>query len=133
MKEIYIKNDGIKETVAVSDELAEAMAEMRRAWWRIESTERYYREASIDAMPDCDERIISEKFNPEAMMVAAEDKQKRQTKLSAAYNALTARQKQVVKLLIGKSVTETAALLGVSKQSISDIRTAVQKKFEVFL
>ena len=134
MKRVYVKENGNKVFAEVADEVESALTETRRAIWRNEAKERYYRGASLDAMTDKDKRVCGAASDPEEICIAAEERLEHRAKLAAALKSLTTRQAEVVKLLLkGKSVTGIAEFLGVTKQSVNDIRQAVQKKFKEFI
>jgi DNA-binding CsgD family transcriptional regulator len=135
MTTIYFKDkDGHKVAVEVTDEVAAADTETRRAEWRNEAKERYYRDAKLQDLNDKDGELACEEFNPERMTVAVEESRDLRTGMKAVLKTLTPRQTQVLTLLkSGKTCLEISALLGVSKQSVNDVRNALKEKFKVFL
>jgi DNA-binding NarL/FixJ family response regulator len=136
VKRIYLKENGKRISVEVTDEAERAITETRRAIWRNESKERYYGAVSLDAAGDGDIRRAGgcAAASPEAIYVAEEEAREMKKEMGTVFKTLTTRQTEVLKFLVkGKSVTEIARVLGVAKQSVSDVRRAVQKKFERFL
>ena len=57
MTKIYLKNKKGNKVIVVTDEVAIADLETRRAIWRNDAKEDYYREVSIDTLTDKDIRI----------------------------------------------------------------------------
>jgi DNA-binding NarL/FixJ family response regulator len=75
-------------------------------------------------MTDCGRRISCTANNPEERYIAAEERTELRDKLTAALKTLTARQLEVVKLLRkDMTVTDIASVLGITKQSVNDIRS----------
>lgn len=142
MTKVYIRDaNRQKIEIEVSEEVACAMKECRRQEWRNDAKERYYRGRTLSTLPDNAIEFKQDKpernlivSSPEELTIAAEERTELQLGLSETLETLTARQKQVLSLLHkGHSVTEIATLLGVTKQSINDIRKAIQNKFKTFL
>jgi len=135
MTTIYIKDaSGQKIAVSVTEEVAAADLETRRAAWRNDSKERYYRNAKMSSLNDCDEEMGCDIHNPEAMLIAADNKAERRLNMVAVLKALTERQLMVLKLLKqGKTKTQIASALGTTKQSVQDIHDAIKKKFKKLL
>ena len=131
MTEIYIKNaQGQKIVVEVSDDTAKVMLECRRAEWRNNAKEEYYRNPILNDLNDKDEELGCELYNPERMMLAAEKKAEQQAIIIKVLKSLTPEQLNLVKLLKkGKSITEIAKLWGVSKASVSQMRYRIKEKF----
>lgn len=135
MTTIYFKDaNGQKVSVEVTDEVAVADAEMRRAEWRNDAKERYYRDPKLSNLNDHDEELTAKDSNPEDKLIAYEDKLEMSAKLAAALKTLTPEQIELVKMLkAGMSVTEIAARLGVDKSAISHRRKRIQEKIKKFL
>lgn len=134
MKQVYVKDNGLKVTVSVTDEQERAITETRRAIWRNDAKEKYYRAASLDAMTDSDKRTSCADLNPEAMYITAEERTERTATLNAALQSLTPEQLRLLKLLDkGLGIREIARLLGKDHQSIRDMRERIQKKFKKFM
>ena len=126
--------NGKKVNVTVSDEVAVAEAETRRAEWRNDAKEEYYRDKKRHSLNDKDEESGSNLHNPEAMLIAAEDKIDRQSKMLAALKMLTPKQSQLVKMLkAGMNVTDIADKLKISKAAVSKMKKAIQEIFKSFL
>ena len=122
----YIDTKGKKITVEVSEAVADAMCECRRLEWRIESRERYHRLMSLDGALGENIGLLEKKMQ--------HNEENTNSAFWHALKMLTKRQKQIVKMLTsGMSGAAIAANLGVSKQSINDIKKAIQKKLKVFL
>ncbi|MDR1093569.1 MAG: LuxR C-terminal-related transcriptional regulator [Clostridiales bacterium] len=67
------------------------------------------------------------------MSITAEEAREWKENLAAVLKTFTARQIEVLKLLQnGKPVTEVGGILGVTKQSVSDVRKAIQKSLKDF-
>lgn len=135
MTTIYFKNrDGRRVAVEVTDEVAAADKETRRAAWRNETKERYYRDQELHDLNDHDEELACEQSDPEVIHIAVEEQAERRTALLAALNELTSEQIELVKMLkSGMGVTEIAAQLGVDKSAISHRRKRIQEKIKKFL
>ena len=135
MTKIYIKNgSGQKIVVEVTDEVAEQMTESRREEWRNNAKERYYRDAKLHELNEKDDEWGSDTDNPETMFVSAYEQKELRAKMIAVAKTLTARQLEVLRLLKkGKTCLEISEILGVSKQSVNDVRNAIKEKFKVFL
>jgi len=132
---VYITDgDGKRIAVEVSREVAGAMAESRRAEWRNDAKERYYRDkefGSLSRLGDSDKEITGTKTGIEDVNERAIE---RRTGMRAVFKQLTDRQREVVSLLYkGKSVTEAAEILGVAKPTVCKIKKAISKKFQTFL
>jgi DNA-binding NarL/FixJ family response regulator len=133
MKQVYIKENSKKVFVDVTEEQETVITETRRAIWRNESQERYYRAASLDAMTDSDMRTSSMAANPETIYIAAEEARERKAKLAAALKTLTPEQTRLVRLLMkGLSGSEIARMLGKDKRSVSDMKIRVQEKIKKY-
>jgi len=135
-EKVYIVDgEGNRITVEVSKEVAEAMQECRKAEWRNDSIEMYYRDkalGSLNALSDGDKEIAG----PDG--IESDDggsaERFRRDGIKAVLRSLTNRQKEVVRLLYkGKSVTEAARILGITHQSVGDIKKIISKKLEKFL
>ena len=135
MKTIYFKDGtGKKVYVKVSEEIAEAMQELRRSEWRNEAYERYYRGVSLSAMSDRDEQIEAAGTNPEDMLIDGGEKRMLHRNLNVAMRSLTPMQAKVLSMLQkGIGVREIAKILDKDPTTIRDIRKAIQKKFEKYL
>lgn len=142
MTKIYFKNvDGQKIAIEVTDEIAKTMQECRREEWRNESKERYYRGRTLSTLTDDAIEFRQDKpernlmvESPEEKLIAEEEKNELRIGLNKRLETLTDRQRQVLSLLYkGLTVTEIAKQLNVTKQSVNDIRKAIQNKFEDFL
>lgn len=135
MTKIYIKNDkGQKIYIDVTNEVANADTECRRAEWRNDAKEKYYRDPKLHDLNDKDEELACEEHNPERKMIATEEQKELRVKMISALKSLTPEQLELVKLLkAGKRITEIASLLGVSKASVSQMRSRIQEKFKKFL
>ena len=135
MTTIYIIDaDGKKLAVQVTDEVAAAECETRRAEWRNDSKEEYYRDKKLGNLNDHDEELACEQSNPEAMRIAAEERAGLRAALTAALKTLTPEQIELVKMLkAGLSVNAIAAKLGVDKSAISHRRKRIQEKIKKFL
>ena len=134
MKQIYVKSNGKKVSVSVTDELESALRETRRAMWRNEAKERYHRAASLDAMTDKDERAVSGDLNPEAIYIAAEERAERGAKLAAALKSLTPEQSCLAVLAYVKNVPlkEIAGRYGITYQAVQSRLTTVLRKLKIF-
>lgn len=135
MTSIYIIDaDGKKVIVDVTDEVAEADTQTRRAAWRNESKERYHRDTKLIELNDRDEQLGCDTSNPETILLVAEEQTERRGKLVAGLKSLTTEQLCLVKMLKqGMSVTEIAEKLGVDKSAISHRRKRIQEKIKNFL
>lgn len=72
--------------------------------------------------------------SPEEKLIAEEERNVLRVELNKRLETLTKRQRQVLNLLCkGLTITEIAKQLNVTKQSVNDIRKAIQNKFEDFL
>lgn len=135
MKTIYQKdNYGNRTAFEVSDDIADTLAKTRRAIWRNDAKERYYRAASLDGMTDYDKRTSCQAVNPEDIYIAAEQQSELREKLIAALKLLTPEQARLVGLLQKSlGIREIARLLGKSHVTVLEMRKAIQKKVERFL
>lgn len=142
MRTIYfIDHAGKRITQEVTDEVADAIIETRRAEWRNDAKERYYRGRTLSTLTDdaieyrqgrAESRLMAASCEEE--YIATEDKADKRAKLLIALESLTPTQKELVKLLKkGMSISEIARQWGKHHTTISEIRKAVQKKFEIFL
>jgi len=123
--------------IEADERFADGYQVFQREEWRVEK-ERGRCEAlySLTAMEDGHGYQAADKRNgdPLAQIIERADKTERLSKFRAALSSLTGRQMQVTLLLYeGKTPVEIAESLGVSKQSVNDIKKAVQKKFEHLL
>ena len=135
MTTIYIKDaDGRKIAVKVKSAVAIADVETRRAAWRNEAKELYYRDPKFQDLNDKDEELTCEIYNPELVMIAAEERAERRAKLSAALKSLTPEQIALLNMLKkGMSIAEIAAKLNVDKSAISHRRKRIQEKIAKIL
>ena len=142
MTNIYFKNqNGCRVTIEAGEKVAEAYTELRRAEWRNEAMERYYRGRTLDTLTDDAIEYWQDKperslivSSPEDEYIAIEERAERRKRIVIALSTLTERQAQVTKLLCkGKSITQIADILGVSKQSVNDIKQAIKNKIKDFL
>lgn len=142
MTTIYIKDaDGKKVAVQVTDEVAAADAETRRAEWRNEAKQRYYCGRTLDTLTDDAIEYRQEKpesrlmtASPEDEHIAADERADLKAALTAALKSLTPEQIELVKMLkSGISVNAIAAKLGVDKSAISHRRKRIQEKIKKFL
>jgi DNA-binding NarL/FixJ family response regulator len=133
MKQVYIKENGKKIFVSVTDETESALTETRRAIWRNDAQEKYHRATSLDAMTDKDGRTGCTAANPETTYIAAEEIRERTAKLAAALKTLTPGQAELVKLLEkGLGVREIARLLNKDHQSVRDMRERIREKIKKY-
>lgn len=142
MTKIYFKDaNGQKIEIEVTGEVAKTMRECRREEWRNDAKERYYRERTLSTLTedaiefrqDKPERNLMVE-SPEEKLIAEEEKNELRIGLNKRLETLTDRQRQVLSLLYkGLTVTEIAKQLNVTKQSVNDIKKAIQNKFESFL
>lgn len=135
MTTIYFQDkDGRRIAVEVTEAVAVADIETRRAEWRNEAKERYYRNPKLQDLNDKDEELACEIHNPEKILIAAEESTDLRTRMQTVLKTLTSRQIQVLTLLKSdKTCLEISEILGISKQSVNDIRNAIKEKFKVFL
>ncbi|MCL2369695.1 MAG: hypothetical protein FWC80_00465 [Firmicutes bacterium] len=135
MKTIYFfDHESKRVTQEVSDEVADVIAEARRAEWRNEAKERYYRHIKLNKLNDRDEEIGSSEFDPEYLLVQSEEHNELRAKLKTALQSLTPEQRQLVIMLKnGISVTDIATKLGVDKSAISHMRKRIQEKIKKYL
>ena len=122
--------------VEVNNLVAEAYRQIRRDEWRISKRDaRQHSRISLDQL-DEDNECLADPFASDHLEVIIEKEKKEESnaKMQDIIKTLTERQEVVLNLLKkGKAVTEIAEILNVTKQSVGDIRKALQKKFEVFL
>jgi DNA-binding NarL/FixJ family response regulator len=130
----YRFSNGEIKTVEVNSELEEAYKGLIRLEMRGNAKERYYRhEFSLDSMDESDEELGSDLANPEVVFLGSCEKQEQLKREREFFRSLAARQMEVVRLLKqGKSSVEVAENLGITKQSVYDIKKSVQKKFKEF-
>jgi RNA polymerase sigma factor (sigma-70 family) len=135
MTKIYIKNDeGQRIYIEVTKEVANADTEFRRAEWRNDAKEKYYRDPKLHDLNDKDEELACEEHNPERKIIVAEEKKEFRAKMIAALKSLTPEQLELVKFLkAGKTITQIATHFGVSKAAVSQMRNRIQEKFKKFL
>lgn len=135
MTKIYfIDANGQKIAVSVTAEVAEADLESRRAIWRNDAKEGYYRAFSLDKLTDKKDCCGDDSINPEKIYVDLFENSDSMLKLKKIIKTLTSRQQTVLRLLYkGHGVTEISKILSVKKQSVNDIRKSIQKKFKEFL
>lgn len=142
MINIYIKNkEGQKIYIEVSEDVAIVMQECRRAEWRNEAKEKYYRGLALSALTDDAIELKQSKpqrnlmvKSPEEQFLINEKRMELYLGLKKKLDSLTGRQYQVLSLLYcGFKSSAVAKKLGVSRQSINDIKKSVQKKFLDFL
>jgi RNA polymerase sigma factor (sigma-70 family) len=135
MTTIYFKDgNGQKITVGVSEAVAEVYRECRRAEWRNDAKERYYRGVSLDMITDKDSRLEEEAANPERLYIAAEERAEQRERLKAVLKALTAEQLRLVRMLkSGITAAEIAGALNISKSAVSQRIDTIHKKFKEFL
>jgi DNA-binding NarL/FixJ family response regulator len=141
VKQVYQKGDGGKAFVEVTDEVANALAETRRAIWRNDAKERYYRGRTLDTLTD--DAIELRQENLERNLVAAstedeyierEEAEERQAKMAAVLKTLTPEQIKIIQMLQkGMTVGEIAKAEGVDHSAIAHRRQRIQKKFQEFL
>lgn len=139
---IYFKDaSGQKIEIEVIDEVAKTMQECRREAWRNEAKERYYRGRTLSTLTDDAIEFRQEKperslmvESPEEKLIAEEERYDLRVELNKRLETLTKRQRQVLKLLCKElTITEIAKQLNVTKQSVNDVKKAIQKKFKDFL
>ncbi|MCL2369958.1 MAG: LuxR C-terminal-related transcriptional regulator [Firmicutes bacterium] len=127
---VYIVDgEGKRIAVEVTYEVAEAMAECRKAEWRNDAKEKYYRDKELGSLSDMDDQIA-------CRGALGEDSERdlRNLGIRQVFRSLTARQNEIARLLYkGKMVKEVAEILGVTHQSVSDIKKAISKKLKEFL
>ena len=134
MKNVYVKNNGKNVSVSVTDEMEAVLTETRRAIWRNEAKENYYREVSLDAMTDKDERTVSAELNPETIVIATEKRKEGRTKLAAALKTLTTEQARLVILFYVKNMplNEIAEYYGVTYQAVQNRLKKILDKLKKF-
>ena len=135
MTTIYIKDgNGRKVTVEVEEAVAEQMTDCRRAEWRNEAKERYYRDPKMHNLNDHDEEYGSDEQNPETRHIAGEERRDRRAKMLAVLKTLTPKQLEIVKLLkSGMTVSEIARHLNKNQKTVYEAYESIQKKFKEFL
>lgn len=142
MTKIYFRDSNDKKVeIEVCDKVAKTMRDCRREEWRNDAKERYYRGRTLSTLTDDAIEFRQDKpernlmvNSPEERLIAEEERKELRIGLKKRLETLTERQKQIVSLLYkGFTITEIAKLLNVTKQSIYDIRKAIQNKFEDFL
>jgi RNA polymerase sigma factor (sigma-70 family) len=134
MKQVYVKCNGKKVSVTVTDEVESVLKETRREIWRNEAKERYHCELSLDAMTDKDERTASAELNPETMLIAAEKKAERGAKLAVALKTLTAEQSRLAVLIYVKNMPlkEIAGRYGITYQAVQNRLKKILGKLKKF-
>ena len=134
MKHIYLKNShGSKTIVEVTDEVDRVLVQTRREIWRNDAKERYYCNASLDIMTDCNIRA-GHATSPEMLYISAEEKTERSAEIIAVLKTLTVEQQKLVVLLRnGVSGKEIAKRLGMTEPAVTQMKKRIQKKFEKFL
>lgn len=132
---IYFKDaNGQKVSVEVTEEVASAYTETRRAEWRNDAKEEYYRDKKSGNLNNHDEELTAKDSDPSERLIADEDKLDQRAKLSAALKALSPAQISLVRMLkSGMSVTLIASKLGVGKTAVSNMRVRIQEKIKKYL
>ena len=124
MKKIYFKeSNGNKVTVAVTEEVAQELRELRREEWRGESYERYHT-TSLDVIIDAGHDFADERSNAETILIAREEKKRKNKtmrKLKEAYFLLTPLQRETLRKIyvLNKTQAEIARDEGVVESVIS--------------
>ena len=129
---IYFKNShGKRVYVQVNAEVLMGYTKTRQAIWNNDAKEKYHRRMSLCAFDK--DKLSGSTLNPEDIYIAAEERLELKMKLLAAVASLTAKQTDLVKLLIkGLKVSEVARLWGKNQSSVYEMKKAVEKKFERF-
>lgn len=119
----YKFNDGTKVAVKVSKEVAKVCKDFDREYEREKRQQNRYC-ACFDILNDKDEEMgVYDEYQLELDKPEKPD-------YSSFIKTLTQRQIQILRLLYqGKKPYEVAEILNISKQSVNDIRKAIQKKF----
>lgn len=131
MTKVYIKQNGVKVEIEVSEEMANEMREIRRYEWRQESKARYHC-TSMDRIEAKGSMFADPKGSPEEQLIAEEDHKKEQESLANALESLSAEQRKIVQMRFydGMELQEIADEFGVTKQAIFNRIQKILKKLK---
>jgi len=135
MKNYYFKDhNGTKVNIEVADDIAYALEVLRRAEWRNDAMEKYYRENRLSGYNDKDAELGSNQFNPEVILLEREYQTELRHNLAMVFKSLTKEQIRLVTMLNnGISITKISDKLCVGKSAVSHMRKRIQEKIKKFL
>jgi len=132
----YRMADGTVVDVEVSEEVAQSLKEMQREEWRQDKqVKRNEMPISLTQMEDENGyQLVDYASDPLDQMIEKENRAERRAKIIEELKSLTPEQLDLVKMLYqGMTLTEIADKRGVSKQSVSEAKERLKKRFEKFL
>lgn len=136
MKTIYIKENGRKINVEVTDEVYEVMKEERRSEWRSDAKFAYYN-YSLDDRFDKGIEVEDERANIENRYIDEEDKLERESyleKLKNVIDCLSVKQMSAINkhYFLGMSYSDIAREEQVGKSTIAERIESGLKKLKKF-
>lgn len=137
MADVYIRDaKGCKVYLQVSDDIAEAMQEYRRAEWRGDANIKNHT-VSLEALEEVGFLLPDNTTNPLEILLEKErnsERDNRHQKLKAAIKILLPEQRQLIHLLYVKelSLKEIAAKMRITYQAVQDRRNKILRKLKKF-
>ncbi len=126
MTKVYIKQNGTKVVVEVSEQMANDMKELRRAEWRQEAKAKYYCK-SIN-----EDYLVAPNGSAEDQHILEETKKEEQALLIKALKTLSESQKEIVqkRFVKGMELQEIADEYGITKQAVFNRLQKILKKLK---
>ena len=133
VKQIYLKQNGEKVTVEVSDEVEKVLTETRRGIWRNDAKENYYKYKKPLCKP-LEDLIADPQPDMLDMLIEAEDISDEHEKLRAGVDSLSKEQREILRLRFfeNKHIKEIASIYGITYQAVQNRLNKVIKKLKSF-
>ncbi len=133
MTTVYIKQNGTKVTVEVTEEMAEQLKACRREVWRNEAKEEYHT-TSLDSIEENGSIFADPMLSIEDSMIGREDKSEQRRKLKKALTQLTPGQRKLIYYIYVKKIPQKAIAeyLGIAKSSMSERMTTIYKHLKKY-
>lgn len=137
MPDVYFRDaKGCKVHLQVSDDIAEAMQEYRRAEWRGDANAKNHT-VSLEALEKAGFMLPDNTANPLELLLERERNSERYNhyrQLKAAIKTLLPEQRRLIYLLYvkGLSLKEIAAKMKITYQAVQDRRNKILRKLNKF-
>lgn len=131
MTTIYIKQNEVKITIEVTEQVAETMKEARRAEWRNDAKEKYHN-SSLTDMESTGKLFGDKASSAEELMVEREERVEQNKKLRSGMDNLTPEQRKIIKMRFVErmELTEIAEELGITYQAVQQRLKTILKKLK---
>lgn len=133
VRQVYLKRNGSKLSIEVTDEVEAVLRETRRAIWSNDAKENYHRykkylsKNSEDIIADSQSDILDK-------LVEAEGKYERHEKLARGLKSLSKEQLKILLLRFkeDKPIKEIAEIYGITYQAVQNRLNKILKKLRKF-